>query len=835
LFAGASAPSEAAQRETAGEPVDVTCEGPYEFDFEANVASFQDRVVVIHQVADGADDRLTCNRLEIFFSPRETSQSDEETEAAESAVQTRSVPLAGLTVHRLVATGSPAVLTSPSRSSVARGEHLEYDFQAGQIYLEDHDKVMLRSPHQYVEAVKLRYETAPEGKLGRIWADGPGRFDGALRAEGGRRIQASWRERLRLLPHDGVHVLSLIDGASVHMESSGGFSAEEIHVWLKEIARYKAAADGDTSHANQPETEIVPDRMLALRKVDIDSQRLTGKTERLEAWFRYLGPFALPKVARRSAASVRSMRGSARPVHLRLTSRKQPLTGPPPVWPGSHFSRAVARQTPSGARSSTPPLPAQPRAGFAPRPAAPRGNAPTPRPPASPSYQAGPPPRPTTGGHREKPARKFDLNGKLVRVQLIQRPGAEAEIEGVAIDGDVHFRQLQTEPSSEPPLDVRGEKLRVAGAEQSKAVVRVFGSPAEVSARGMTMTGSNVQLDRGRNRLWIDGAGKMILPPRDVAEGVGARAPVQITWQEGMEFDGQVVRYRRDVRTRMREWNKEGGWTDTSSFGDWLDVTVTKFVDFSQDEQPEDVELRRLVYDGGVFIESFGFDRRGRRTSWDRMQAPNLTVDQLTGEIDSRGGGWIRSVRVGGTPLARSSRQPSPRVRSDNRQPSGKPPQITFTRVVYQQGITGNIHKREIVFGDQVETIYGPVPSWDAELDNNRPDNLGERGVAITCDQLSLYEMGPWVTNRRRAVEMVAKGNAEVEGKTFNARADRLTYAEAKDLVVLEGDGRSNAELWRQTEIGGERSYAAARKILYWRGENRFEVDDGRFFQLGSR
>jgi hypothetical protein len=737
-----------------------------------------------------------------------------------------------------VATGSPAVLRSPSRASTARGEHLEYDFQAGQIYLEDHDKVMLRSPHQYVEAVKLRYETAPEGKLGRIWADGPGRFDGALRAEGGRRVQASWRERLRLLPHNGVHVLSLIDGASVYMEGSGGFSAEEIHVWLKEIARFNETSPGDTSpsdtsSANQPETEIVPDRMLALRKVDIDSRRLTGKTERLEAWFRHLGPAALPGTARRSPASVRSTRRSGRPAHLRLTSRKQPLPGAPPVRPGSHFAPAAAQQTPSGARSSVPPLPAQPRAGFAPRPTAPAGNPPIQGPPALLSYQAGPPARPKTRGHRGKPARKFDLNGKLVRVQLVQHAGAEPEIEAVAIDGDVHFRQLQTEPTNEAPLDVRGEKLRVTGAERSKAVVRVFGSPAEVSARGMTMTGGNVQLDRGGNRMWIDGAGKMILPPKNVADGVGARAPVHITWQEGMEFDGQVVRFRRDVRTRMREWNEEGGWTDTSTFGDWLDVTVSKYVDFSQDEQPEDAELRRLVYDGGVFIESFGFDRRGRRTSWDRMQAPNLTVDQLTGEIDSRGGGWIRSVRSGGSSfLARSSRQSAQRARSDKRQPADKAPQITFTRVVYQQGITGNIHQREIVFGDQVETIYGPVPSWDAELDNNRPENLGERGVAITCDQLSLYEMGPWVTSRRRAVEMVAEGNAEVEGKTFNARADRLTYAEAKDLVVLEGDGRSNAELWRQTEIGGERSYAAARKILYWRGENRFEVDDARFLDL---
>ena len=43
---------------------------------------------------------------------------------------------------------------------------------------------------------------------------------------------------------------------------------------------------------------------------------------------------------------------------------------------------------------------------------------------------------------------------------------------------------------------------------------RLEAEPAQVDARGMTMEGAAIELDRGVNRLWIDGAGNMSLPMR---------------------------------------------------------------------------------------------------------------------------------------------------------------------------------------------------------------------------------------------------------------------------------------------------------------------------------
>ena len=60
-----------------------------------------------------------------------------------------------------------------------------------------------------------------------------------------------------------------------------------------------------------------------------------------------------------------------------------------------------------------------------------------------------------------------------------------------------------------------------------------------------------------------------------------------------------------------------------------------------------------------------------------------------------------------------------------------------------------------------------------------------------------------------RPMEMEAIGNVSVEGATFQALANRMTYAEAKDLLVLEGDGRDDAELYRQERVGRRRANRA--------------------------
>jgi hypothetical protein len=158
---------------------------------------------------------------------------------------------------------------------------------------------------------------------------------------------------------------------------------------------------------------------------------------------------------------------------------------------------------------------------------------------------------------------------------------------------------------------------------------------------------------------------------------------------------------------------------------------------------------------------------------------------------------------------------------------------LVFLNVRFQGEIIGNLQRREMAFHDHVKTSFAPISTWDTTLDPDDPDALGPEGFLLTCDRLGIFDMAT-PTGEGRAIELEATGDTVVEGQTFTARAVRMTYAKAKDLLVLEGNGHTNAELSGQKVIGGPISTAAARKILFWPTSRRLSIDGGRWLELND-
>ena len=129
-----------------------------------------------------------------------------------------------------------------------------------------------------------------------------------------------------------------------------------------------------------------------------------------------------------------------------------------------------------------------------------------------------------------------------------------------------------------------------------------------------------------------------------------------------------------------------------------------------------------------------------------------------------------------------------------------------------------------MTFNDRVHAAYAPAESWQTVLDTEDPDKLGPQGAILHCDRLTVTEMKTPIEGKR-SMELEAAGNTVVESVEFTARAIRMTYAEAKGLLVFEGDGRNDARLFRQQQLGGPASEATARRILYWPKTKRWKVD----------
>ena len=66
-----------------------------------------------------------------------------------------------------------------------------------------------------------------------------------------------------------------------------------------------------------------------------------------------------------------------------------------------------------------------------------------------------------------------------------------------------------------------------------------------------------------------------------------------------------------------------------------------------------------------------------------------------------------------------------------------------------------------------------------------------------------------------RAGAFIASGSVKVEGKVYNAQADKITFETKNNTMTLEGDGQIPAQFFYQKVPGGHYSQATSSIIYY--------------------
>ncbi len=775
-------------------PVEITCSGPLRYDFPAMVITLENEVAVHRHIADGPSESLLCEFLKIEMEKAPEDPPDGSVRRLPGAVaatdDATEEPRMVTKVRKITALGHPVQVAAPSHQVTAKGTRLEYDFQSSRILLLDEHSAELKHARGVVRARRVEYELAEDpNRLGRVWASGPGTFNGELemrekQADGSRvkrlkKTSASWSGSLQIVRDGDFHVLSLRRKADVQMQGTGAFDANEIHVWLRETPvqpqpEFPPVAAG--AKKKKQEFEIVPDRLMALGQVNFRSPRMTGTTDRFEAWIRDEEVIRFP-----------THNAAGPPTGAMLVNHS---TG---RQPGGPVTPAVRGASPGGLL-----------------------------------------------GQGEKRKSTFHISGQLVRAQLVRR-GSDTTVENITVDGNVKLHETQVSKPGEKPLAITGDTLTVQNLDSPKESLKVIGGEATVAARGMDIHAGNVQLQRGQNRMWIDGPGVMTLPARrpkkdqNPARGasmpnslakVKITEPVKVNWQTGMNFDGRMITFAGDVTAATSTRH-----IATST----LEVTLDRLIDFNDADNAGDADARTLMFRGGVTMRSRSIEN-GQLTSIESMQVKQLFLDQQTGEIKADGPGWLTRTRAGASkPLSTANAQVVARPTSTTQQPVDK---LNYMFVNFQRELKGNMDRKDMEILGEVKAIYGPVKTWEDKLRADVPGGLGPRGAHLRCERLALAEMGPQISPDRKAVEIEATGNAVIESETYTARAKRISFAEAKQLIILEGDGRVEAELWRQARTGAARSHTAARKILYWHNEDprltRVEVNDATVLDLSG-
>ena len=779
LLPGQNQPPAAAEPGAAADavPVFVTCRGGLCLNVSANVITCEDQVEVVRTAPGGSTDQLACELLAIMLGRQEP---------AAGSAGGRS----GLRPHEIQATGTPVVARSSGAGLEARAARLGYEIATRRILLDGEEPVSLVARGTEMEARSIDYVPGPSSAPGALMAVGPGWL--RTRSAGSPPVQARWQKWLRMRPDGEGHVASIAGDAEVAVEAQGRLSGSEMHLWL-DLAKPAApagappaAAVAEASGAGPDLSGVRPTRMLARGMVEVEAEQMAARTDRMEIWFRPQDPAAVP----------------------------------------------------------------------------PTGNASQPQPGVMASKSAGPAAGPTAAqpGMQKSPAAgRLVATAALVR-GLVTMAGQKSELAEMSLEGQVHVVEEPRvgtvagprDAGAEAAMEIRGDQMQLTRPTRFDARAIVSGRPAEVRGRGLDLQGPLIDFDRGRNRLTVDGAGRLKVPvaagaggfesfgftggmtpspvaatpPLPAVNGQAAAAPgsLDVNWQGRMDFDGLTARFVDRVVTAS------GGTTVRAGS---LDVVFNRPVEFAAGRPQPAVrpDVARIACGSGVRIESESAAQDGAK-SMEQLFVRDLVIDRTTGNVTGTGPGRLASTRFGQAPNMSLPAGPQTPGAAPIQPAPSRPDELTYLGVDFQRGMRGNINSRVMEFHQRVEAISGPVAKWGDSLDPHAAAGLPPRVVTISSDVLGVGQAPPAPGQKRSSIELAAGGNVLVEGESFTARSARLTWSEAKDLLVFEGDGRSDAQLYRQVKVGAATSSASAGKILYWRALNRVDVDDARYLDM---
>jgi len=417
------------------------------------------------------------------------------------------------------------------------------------------------------------------------------------------------------------------------------------------------------------------------------------------------------------------------------------------------------------------------------------------------------------------PGRHFQVEGDLLRAEIVLA-GQDAQVAKLTMDRSVKLVETRTDQPGDRPLVVTGDWLQVVHASQPYAAVTVAGSPGHFEGRGLGLTGPSINLNRGTQRLWIEGPGRMdFLVPRELklqGQSIAPGTTLVTEWKGGMTLvDQRTLRFAGSVVASV-------GLSQVRA--EVVDVTFQEPLRFddltAQQPSPE-----RIVCRGNVGMENRRLDRQVQ-VSLERMEVPDLSIDLGTGKLGGSGPGRLTVVsRREASELIAG--RPGPGAAAGDSDP------LTYLEIRFQREMSGSFVDRALTFKEGVRAVYGPVPAWDATLSMDHPEALGPRGGVLGCETLSVVQMlAGTESNRPFALEAV--GNATVESQSFLAKAVRITYDQSKGLMVLEGNGWIDATLYMQDRVGAWPQQRRARKIQFWPESKKYAESGAHLLDLSG-
>ena len=387
---------------------------------------------------------------------------------------------------------------------------------------------------------------------------------------------------------------------------------------------------------------------------------------------------------------------------------------------------------------------------------------------------------------------------------------------------------VEKTPAGQRPLQLSGDAIDVA-LVQGIPIATLRGAPATIGAPDLAASGQSIQYDGTRNTIHIPGAGTLTLqtsaemlqklggtPAMPLATDRVADAarpkvlrPVEVSWQQGLHFDGQTVSLSQNVRVRGEDMSFA---TNDARIG------LVHRIDLAHlNATSAPPEVAYISARGGVSAAVRARDDAHAPESFQQIATQDLHVDLVSGDLLAAGPG--RMSMTSAKPLMPSLKPGE----TDTDSPTG----LSHISLSFQNQVQGNVFRHEVHLHDKVRMWMGPVLDWNASVDPTQKGTLRKDDFWMSCQELFVLE-SPTVmaTDQRKPVELLARGDAYVEGQLYAAKGHQIKYAEEKDMLTLEGDMQRPAELWmRKSPHERGTSQGRVRRIRYWPKSEKVALD----------
>ncbi|MCA9115704.1 MAG: hypothetical protein KDA79_11515, partial [Planctomycetaceae bacterium] len=807
--------ADAQPAESKRETINIRSAGPFEFVIETNIATFEDDVRVYRPTGPDQYDSLECGLLTLQFEsvpespgtppaapstapgsgPEAAVAGGPENAAAATESDFRGVD-ENLTFRRMRAEGPQVVLHSQGSGMRAFMTEFVYDARSRLAELVSPGGLVrvLRSDSE-LQSPRIQMAWNEDNEISSMRCQGAGWLRYVDEDTGRLQLAAEWKTELRQYPENngGLDLIELVDNATVRQpEQQMGLAAQFIRLWVdRQQAKKSAGGDPAGKDKDSQATQFHLDRMLALREVAMVSPQMEAESNRLEVWFEDVPAAPAGESSGRKPENVRTVSvTSSAPGQPAGPSAAQPKPG----------ERAMNAQAPEDG-------PIRIRAELIRVRVVRQAEA---------EATAGAETNATAPPFRQVPAGA----AQPLTVEQEARQKEEAglpqtgnhQVAEVWTQGNVIVRQDHLD--GQAPLEVTGEELHLRNNSEHGQLLTVIGQPAHIRDRSMHIEGQHVELDRAANRATVQGSGLLQFPVSSTLDGKKLATPqmFDVWWKEQMTFDGQAAKFFGGVRTVI---------ADSRMTCQEMEVQLTRRISFIEPEtgpeQADRPEIQNVVCRHGVEFESYEYAEQ-KLVEIRSGHFAEFSVDQTTGDTKGTGPGWIAFWRRG------SGRRPGlggASTAQANRSARAADAGWDYTRIDFSRENLGNLERRHTTFDDRVQVVYGPV---EKPLEVIDVDELPKEAGSMQCSTLQMTQH-PGDDKTPAWVELLGTGDTKVDGRSFHARADTISYDESKGLYMLRSLGSRKATIWRQKSTGGESSRADAQRMEFIPARNQLKLD----------